>query len=70
MAFSSDGAMLAVGTSSGVDLRDGRSLALVALLIGHTGSVCAAEFFPDGKLLASGSADGTVLLWDVSSLGQ
>jgi WD40 repeat protein len=36
-----------------------------ALLRGHTAAVEALAFSPDGKLLVSGSKDGTVRLWNV-----
>ena len=35
-------------------------------LIGHTGEVLNVRFSADGQTLASGSADGTVLLWDMA----
>jgi WD40 repeat protein len=38
-----------------------------AHLRGHTGEVHAVAFSPDGKLLASGSSDGTARLWEVTS---
>ena len=34
-------------------------------LEGHSGQVCSLAFSPDGKTLASGSADHSVKLWDV-----
>jgi WD40 repeat protein len=44
---------------------DGR---LLCTLTGHTGWVHSVAFHPHGQLLASGSQDETVRLWDVSSV--
>ena len=38
------------------------------LLEGHTGAISHIAWSPDSGTLASGSADNTVRLWDVSSL--
>ena len=39
----------------------------VAQLAGHSNAVSSVAFSPDGELLASGSLDGRVYLWDVAS---
>jgi len=44
------------------DVASGKKL---AILNGHTDLVRSLAFSPDGKLLASGSSDGTVKLWNV-----
>src|SRR4030095_10102731 len=46
---------------------------LTTFLTGHTSYVGSVAFSPDGKTLASGSGDNTIVLWDVASaptLGQ
>ncbi len=40
---------------------------LQRVLRGHLGRVQALVYSPDGKILASGGLDGTVLLWDMDS---
>ena len=39
----------------------------IVTLSNHTSAIYSVAFSPDGTTLASGSADGTVMLWDVES---
>jgi WD40 repeat protein len=39
-------------------------------LLGHDGRVLAVAFSPDGRTLASGSTDNTIILWDVATGGS
>jgi len=48
------------------DLKTGK---LIEKFDGHKDSVYSVSFSPDAKLLASGSLDKTLKLWDLSSAG-
>ncbi|MYC70404.1 MAG: hypothetical protein F4X17_06805, partial [Gemmatimonadetes bacterium] len=70
MAFSPDRQVLAVASRIGIWLYDVETYRELALLTEHTGGVSSVSFSSDGSLLASGSGDGTVILWDVESESQ
>jgi WD40 repeat protein len=65
IAFSVTSDLLAVGTSEGVQLSRVVDGTLLASLQGHTGGGVRVSFSPDGRLLATTSADGTVRVWGV-----
>ena len=55
---------IAVATSIGIWIYDIPSGDAVDLLTGHTSPVKSMVFSPDGETLATGSEDGTIILWE------
>jgi WD40 repeat protein len=70
-AWSPDGRMFAVGSSK-IQVWELATHKLRCEYIGHEGEIRALAFSADSRLLASGSTDTTVLIWDVTGtrIGQ
>lgn len=73
LAYGHDGSMLAIGRYHTIDLYDPEEQQMLATLrrqyeIGPEMWILCMEFSPDGTILAAGSGDNQVELWDVSEL--
>jgi RNA polymerase sigma factor (sigma-70 family) len=74
--FSPDGKLFAAGVPTakpdefGVRVYAWPSGKILHTFRGHRQEVTALAFSADGKALASGSADSTILVWDLTALGK
>jgi WD40 repeat protein len=71
LGFSPDGQSLAIGTEGpedAVELWELASAKLRRRFQGHKREVTALAFSPNGRLLATGSIDTTVLIWEIHGL--
>ena len=69
IAFSSDGQLLAArGPGHSIRVWEVAFAKEAGRFTGHTAEAAALAFAPDGKTVASGSADTTILVWDAKRL--
>lgn len=68
VAVTPDGSQLVVGSGALVEIWDRNTGERVRSLAGHADLVTAVAVTPDGTQIISGSDDGTVRVWDVTTL--
>ena len=67
ISFSPDGTRIAAGGDGRIWIYDTATGAQFAMLSGYTEHMRALAFAPDNSLLASGSEDNTLRLWDTAT---
>ena len=71
VAFSSDGSILVCSMWEGpIYLWDAFTTERKKILIGHAKQIVSMSFSADNRTFASESKDGTVLVWDISSISE
>jgi len=66
LKFSPDSTRLAVASSCGIWIYDAYTGNELDFLTGPMEGINSVDFSPDGKIIVSGSKDGTVKLWDTT----
>jgi len=67
VVLSPDGKVSVSALDKDISITDVQTQKKIVSLRGHTAAVTALAISPDGKLLASGSMDKTIALWEMSS---
>ena len=67
IAYSRAANRLAIAAANNTHIYDASTYKKLMVLAGHTDSVLAVAFSPNGKLLVSGSSDKTLRLWEVET---
>ena len=67
MTYSQSTNQLAIAAANNIHIYDADTYKELMVLAGHTDSVLAVAFSPNGKLLVSGSSDETVRLWEAET---
>src|ERR1043166_1821239 len=65
--LSPNGQVFAEIDKNTINLTDKQTDSVIRVLSGHTNTVLTLTYSPDGRTLASGSADNTIKLWDVAT---
>jgi len=61
-----DGRLLAMGGPNIVVMRDGMTGRQLVMLVAEVGDMTALRWSPDSQMVATGAADGSVIIWDAS----